>query len=259
MTSKKRLDLLLVEQGLATSLAQARALIGAGQVLLAGQRCDKAGTSVATDSQLSLKSLHKNRSFVSRGGDKLDGALSALALDPKGLVCADIGCSTGGFTDCLLSRGAARIYAVDVGYGVLDWKLRQNAKVKVLERTNARYLSTAEIPEPLDLAVIDASFIALEPLLTPLPPLFQETIRIVALVKPQFQLPKDKVGAGGIVRDETLHQEALDAVAAAAHKLGLRCQAVVASALRGTKGNQEFFMDIVGTARKTGQETHLTK
>lgn len=248
---------MLVEQGLATNLAQARALIGAGQVLLAGQRCDKAGTAVAADSHISLKSLNKKRTFVSRGGDKLNAAINALALDPKGWICADIGCSTGGFTDCLLSRGAARVYAVDVGYGVLDWKLRQNAQVKVLERTNARYLSRAEIPEPLDLAVIDASFIALEPLLAPLPPLFRETVRIVALVKPQFQLPKDKVGPGGIVRDEALHQEALDAVASAARKLGLRCQAVVASALRGARGNQEFFMDLVGLARKIDQETPL--
>jgi len=207
--------------------------------LVNGQLCDKSGSSVALSAQLTTKS---GKRYVSRGGDKLDAGLHGLEVDPKGCACADIGSSTGGFTDCLLQRGARRVYCVDVGYGLLDWKLRQDNRVVVLERTNARYITMEHIPDPLDLVVIDASFISLQPLLPPLLPLFSGAVRILALVKPQFQLPRALVGPGGIVSDNVLHQKALDMVRQFGHDLGLRCERVFASSVLGAKGNQEFFM-----------------
>ncbi|MCL2341066.1 MAG: TlyA family RNA methyltransferase [Proteobacteria bacterium] len=241
---KQRLDVLLVARGLAADLDAARRLIGAGLVLVDTRICDKSGQPVAEDSRLSLRG--DRRRFVSRGGEKLDGALRAAGIDPAGWVCADIGCSTGGFTDCLLQHGARRVYSVDVGYGLLDWKLRQDERVVVLERTNARQVTAGQIAEPLDFAVIDASFISLEPLLAPLPPLFGEVVRIFALVKPQFQLPREAVGPGGVVIDPERHQQALALVQRFGETLGLRCAAVVASPVLGTKGNQEFFMLLTG-------------
>lgn len=237
---KQRLDTLLVSRALATDLDQARRLIGAGAVLVNEMRCDKVGLPVSETARISLKS---SRKYVSRGGDKLESALQGLALDPTGWVCADIGSSTGGFSDCLLQHGAGRVYCVDVGYGLLDWKLRQDQRVVVLERTNARYLSREQIPGAIDLAVIDASFISLEPLLPPLLPLFgEQPVRIIALVKPQFQLPRELVAKGGVINDEALHQQALAMVQQFGANLGLICERVVPSGIRGTKGNQEFFM-----------------
>lgn len=243
---KERLDCLLVTRGLASDIDAARRLIGAGLVLVDNQVCDKVGTAVATAALLTSKAVNR---YVSRGGDKLAGGLRGLGIDPLEWICADIGCSTGGFTDCLLQHGARQVYCVDVGYGVLHWKLRQDARVVVLERTNARHLSRREIKQPLDLAVIDASFISLEPLLGPLIPLFSGDIRILALVKPQFQLPKNMVGPGGIVADAQLHQEALTMVRGFGTQLGLTCAGIEASPVRGTKGNQEFFMLLTGAAR----------
>jgi len=235
-----------VTQGLAADLEAARRLIGAGLVLVDTRICDKVGQLVALDSLIALKTAR--RRFVSRGGEKLDGGLEAVGLDPRGWVCADIGCSTGGFTDCLLQRGARKVYSVDVGYGLLDWKLRQDDRVQVLERTNARHLTSKQIADPLDLAVIDASFISLEPLLAPLLPLFGDQARIFALVKPQFQLPRAAVGPGGIVSDPALHQQALGMVQQFGEALGLHCAAMVASPIQGAKGNQEFFMLLTGLA-----------
>jgi len=243
---KERLDALLVAQGLAVDIEAARRLIGAGMVLVDTTVCDKVGQLVAFDSQLALKTAQ--RRFVSRGGEKLDGGLCAAGIDPSGWVCADIGCSTGGFTDCLLQRGARKVYSVDVGYGVLDWKLRQDHRVKVLERTNARHLTGEQIADPLDFAVIDASFISLEPLLVPLLPLFRDLVRIFALVKPQFQLPREAVEPGGIVSDPVLHRQALGMVQQFGESLGLHCAAMVAAPIRGAKGNQEFFMLLTGLA-----------
>ena len=255
---KHRLDSLLVAQGLATDLDAARRLIGAGVVLVDTWVCDKVGQLVAADSRLAVKAAR--RKFVSRGGEKLDGGLRAAGIDPDGWVCADIGCSTGGFTDCLLQHGARKVYSVDVGYGVLDWKLRQDNRVVALERTNARHLTREQIVDPLDLAVIDASFISLEPLFAPLLPLFRDVVRIFALVKPQFQLPREAVGPGGIVSDPEQHRRALAMVQRFGESLGLRCAAMAASPIRGTKGNQEFFMLLTGLAglvqdeRKTEEE-----
>ncbi len=239
MSIKKRLDQLLIERKLAADITEARALIGAGQVLVnTGAGC-KAGTLVAADSEIRVK---KKSVFVSRGGDKLSGGLKDLAIDPSGWVCADIGCSTGGFTDCLLRRGAVRVYSVDVGYGLLAWKLRQDKRVIPLERTNARYLTRRQIPESLDFAVLDASFISLSRLLAPLVPLFDGEVQILALVKPQFELAKDKVSAGGIVREHHLHNEAVAKVKKAAREIGLICAGETASSVCGAKGNQEFLL-----------------
>jgi len=255
---KQRLDSLLVEQGLVADLDAARRLVGAGSVLVGTQVCDKIGQLVAADSGLTVKAVRGR--FASRGGEKLDGGLRAVGIDPDGWVCGDIGCSTGGFTDCLLQHGARKVYSVDVGYGLLDWKLRQDERVVVLERTNARHLTREQIADPLDLAVIDASFISLEPLLAPLLPLFRDVIRIFALVKPQFQLPREAIGAGGIVSDPEQHRQALAMVQRFGEALGLRCAAMVAAPVRGAKGNQEFFMLLTGPSglvqkeRKTEEE-----
>lgn len=242
---RERLDNLLVARGLVENLDQARRLIGAGSVLVDSRVVDKVGSLVAHDCNLIIKA---SRRFVSRGGEKLEAGLEGFHIDPTGWICADIGCSTGGFTDCLLQYNAARVYSVDVGYGLLDWKVRQNPRVVVLERTNARYLTREHIPELLDLAVIDASFISLEMLLPPLLPLFRSCIRILALVKPQFQLPKDLVGSGGIVDDESLHHLALTMVQSFGQNLGLRSDGILASPIQGRKGNQEFLMLLTGPA-----------
>ena len=191
--------------------------------------------------------IHAFQPAPSRGrGEVREGI--RLQVDPAGLICADIGCSTGGFTDCLLQFGATRVYSIDVGYGLLDWKLRQDPRVVVLERTNARHLSATHIPEPLDLAVIDASFISLAPLFPPLLPLFRAAVRILALVKPQFQLPRENIGPGGIVSDAALHDQALAMVRGFGAQHDLTCAGVVASPIRGAKGNQEFLMLLTGPA-----------
>jgi len=186
--------------------------------------------------------LKEKEPFVSRGGKKLAAGLTAFSFDPSGLVCADIGCSTGGFTDCLLQNGAARVYAVDVGYGVLDWTLRQDERVVVMERCNARYLSAKDIPEKIDFCVLDASFISLELLLEPITLLFSGDIRIVALVKPQFELSRSQVARGGVVREKHLQEEALAKIERFAQRLSLDCRGVIPSPIQGAKGNQEYLM-----------------
>ncbi len=243
---------MLIENELATGIERARALIGAGRVYVDGQKVDKAGTQIATGCAIEIK---EKLPYVSRGGLKLEAGLQYFGLDPKGMVCADIGCSTGGFTDCLLQHGAKKVYSVDVGYGVLDWKLRQDDRVVVLERTNARYLTKKEIPEKIDLAVIDASFISLELLLAPVSRLFDNDVSILALVKPQFELERTKVTKGGVITDSTLHDEALDKVRVFAMSLGLQPQGVVTSPIKGAKGNLEFLMYFTGSAMKDKNNT----
>lgn len=241
---KRRLDTLLVERGLSADVREAQRLIGAGLVRVDEQPADKAGLRVATSSHVQIKA---GRRFVSRGGDKLEAALQAFSLQPRGLVCADIGSSTGGFTDCLLQHGAARVYCVDVGYGLLAWKLRTDPRVVVRERVNARFLNKEHIPEPLELAVVDASFISLALLLPPLLPLFSGMQRLLVLVKPQFQLSRDKVEAGGVVHDERLRGEAVAMVRAFAESRGLHSAPPVVSPVAGTKGNREVFLYLTGT------------
>ncbi|QQG66507.1 TlyA family RNA methyltransferase [Desulfobulbus oligotrophicus] len=249
---KQRVDALLVARGLAASIEEARRLIGAGHVLVDSRRRDKAGTLVASSSEIVVKKLRK---YVSRGGDKLEAGLRDTAVDPHDWICADIGCSTGGFTDCLLQHGAQKVYAVDVGYGQLDWKLRTDKRVVVLERTNARFLTRMQIPLPIDLAVIDASFISLQPLLAPLVPLFHNEVRVLALVKPQFQLPREAVGPNGIVVGSDRHQQALEMVKNFGAELGLQCTGIVPAPIRGAKGNQEFFMLLTGVS--SGEQDNL--
>lgn len=235
---KERLDKLLVAQGLAPTRQKAQALIAAGLVLVDGHPVDKAGTEVSDTATLGLKG--KACPYVSRGGLKLEAGLDFFALDPTGFVCADIGASTGGFTDCLLQRGAAKVYAIDVGYGQLDWKLRNDPRVVVRERVNARNLTRADVADPLDLAVIDAAFISLKLLLPPLLPLFGQTVRIMALIKPQFEVGKDKVGKGGVVREPTLHQAVVAEIITFVEGLGLTSHGVTPSPILGPKGNREF-------------------
>ncbi len=244
---KQRLDELLVAQGHADTREAAAALIGAGCILVDGRPLAKAGSLFRPDCRITIQ---QRQPFVSRGGKKLAAALAAFALDPAGFICADIGCSTGGFTDCLLQNGARKVYAVDVGYGVLDWSLRNDDRVIVLERCNARYLSEKEIPEPIDLCVADASFISLERLFGPMIGLFahKDKIQIVVLVKPQFELPRNKVARGGVVRDPGLQQQALEKISAFGKRLGLSCQGSIPAPIKGTKGNQEYLMYLTGTA-----------
>jgi len=244
---KKRLDLLLVERGLVENITLARALVGAGRILVDSSSLCKVGSLYHEDCKLEVKAKEP---FVSRGGKKLAAALTAFAIDPTGLICADIGCSTGGFTDCLLQQGAVKVYAVDVGYGVLDWTLRQDERVVVLERCNARYIGRKEIPETVDFCVVDASFISLELLLAPMVGLFEQQVRIVALIKPQFELPRNKVARGGVVRDQHLQKEALDKIEQFARGLNLHCEGVVPSPIQGAKGNQEYLMYLTGAVQK---------
>ncbi len=236
---KERLDTILQKRGLAGSQKEAQGLIGAGMVMVDGQVCDKAGSSYDSESRVDIK---EKAQFVSRSGYKIKAGLENFQLDPAGFVCADIGCSTGGFTDCLLQYGANHVYCVDVGYGVLDWKIRQDDRVTVLERTNARYLSRKEIPSPIDLAVFDVSFISLRLLLAPVANLFEESVLMVVLVKPQFELPRELVGKGGIVTDQVLHGKAIELVRSYAEAISLSCKGVIPSPVKGTKGNQEFLM-----------------
>ncbi len=242
---KTRLDALLVERGLADSVSEAASLIGSGRIRVDGNPLCKAGNLYGTGCRISVRDKEP---YVSRGGKKLAAGLDAFSLNPEGLICADIGCSTGGFTDCLLQNGAARVYAVDVGYGVLDWTLRQDERVVVLERCNARYLTEKDIPENIDLCVVDASFISLELLIDPMIALFQGDIRIVALVKPQFELPREKVARGGVVREKHLQEEALAKIMQFGRGLNLNCQGVIPSPVRGAKGNQEYLMYLTGAA-----------
>ena len=244
--SKKRLDLLLVERGLADSRAQSQRLICAGLVRVAGQVSDKPGTQVVANAEVTLQERPR---FVSRGGDKLEGALSRFGIDVAGVVAADVGASTGGFTDCLLQHGASRVYAIDVGYGQLDWRLRNDPRVVVMERTNARYLE--DLPEPVDLVTADVSFISLGLILPPavgwLRPVssssagnVEEEGQVVALIKPQFEAGRRDVGRGGVVRDPEVHRRVLEQVLDMAGELGLGLRGLMPSPLRGPAGNVEF-------------------
>ena len=237
---RQRLDHLVVTQGLAETRARAQALILAGRVLVAGEPVPKAGTLIPADAPLSLK--EPPSPYVSRGGDKLAGALNHFQVDPEGKVALDAGASTGGFTHCLLSRGARRVYAIDVGFGQLDQKLRQDPRVVVQERTNLRTLPQGAIPEPVDLATLDLSFISLTLILEKVRGLLRPGGEVLALVKPQFEVGKGQVGKGGVVRDPELQRQAVAKVAAAAAALGFWVSEAYPSPLKGPKGNQEYFL-----------------
>ncbi|MFZ5858818.1 MAG: TlyA family RNA methyltransferase [Chloroflexota bacterium] len=259
---KTRLDILLTERGLVESRAKAQALIMAGQVRVDGQTALKAGASVSTKSTLTVDAGPR---FVSRGGEKLDAALEAFALDVQGLVCADVGASTGGFTDCLLQRGAAKVYAIDVGKGILHWKIRNDPRVVVMEETNARFVES--LPEPVSLVTIDASFISLKVLLPVVKPWLtvneiyrkkredsEETTNlgvlrglgglkdsVIALIKPQFEAGKKDVARGeGVIRDPAVHKQVLTDVLTFAQSDGWSVRGLIRSPLLGPKGNTEF-------------------
>lgn len=237
---KERLDLLLVERGLAESRAKAQALVLAGQVVVNDQRVDKPGAQVPEDAELRLKG--EVLPYVSRGGLKLKGALAHFGLKVAGLRCADIGASTGGFTDCLLQEGAAFVHAIDVGYGQLHERLRTDPRVRSRERVNARYLTAEDLPEAVDFMVADLSFISLRQVLPALAPFLAPGGALVALVKPQFEVGRERVGKGGVVRDDAARQEAIEAVSAAARALGLEPRGVVDSSLPGPAGNREALL-----------------
>ena len=239
-SAKNRLDLILLDQGLADTRAKAQALILAGRVRVNGRPVTKAGTLVPEGAAVEV--LAPASSYVSRGGDKLAAALDHFGVDPTGKVCLDTGASTGGFTQVLLLRGAARVYAVDVGYGQLDPLVRHDPRVAVLERTNIRLLPRETIPDPVDLATLDLSFISLTLVLPKIVDFMQSGGAILALVKPQFEVGKDRVGKGGVVRDPALQKEAVEKVAQAARALGLEVSAAFPSPLKGPKGNQEYFL-----------------
>ncbi len=234
---KNRLDQWLVMRGQAPSRDAAARMILAGEVKVNGATVDKPAKAVSADARIEI--AHQATRFVSRGGDKLAAALDAGSIDPRHAVCLDVGCSTGGFTDCLLQHGAARVYAVDVGYGQFDWKLRQDPRVILIERTNIRYLERSVIPEPIGLTVIDVSFISLTKVLTPVLQFSAPGARIIALIKPQFEVGKGQVGRGGVVRDEAQRQEVLQRILRFAEELGLRVVKSMDSPLKGKKGNQE--------------------
>ena len=244
---RSRVDKLVVERGLADSREKARRLILAGEVLVDESPMDKPGSLVRADAEIRLRRPQK--SFVGRGGEKLRGAIDALGLDPSGLRVLDVGASTGGFTDCLLQRGALAVTALDVGKGQLDWKLYSDPRVLVIEGVNARYLDPRDFPEPFDLATLDLSFISLTKVLPAIVPLVKPEGMLLMLVKPQFELSPSDIERGGLVRDEGKHREAIASVARAAEGLGLRVEGVVPSPIRGATGNQEYFL----LARREGR------
>ncbi len=242
---KERLDKLLVKKGLVSSRDRARAMILAGQVVVDDHRIDKAGAQVALDAEIRLKG--EDLPFVSRGGLKLAKALDTFGIDVADCVAIDVGASTGGFTDCLLQRGAAKVYAIDVGYGQLAWKLQNDPRVINKERCNIRYLSVSELDDIPSLAVIDASFISLEKVLPNTLHILSEGGHIVALIKPQFEVGKGQVGKNGIVKDEQLHQEVIERIRGVALELNCQVLGVTESPIRGAKGNVEFLIHLVKT------------
>lgn len=237
--SKERLDRLLVTQGLVASREVAARTILAGGVIVDGAIVDKPAKLVPLDARIEIE---KPAPYVSRSGEKLAAALEAFSIDPNGVIGLDVGCSTGGFTDCLLQRGAKRIYAVDVGYGQTDWKLRQDPRVVLLERTNIRHVDRTLIPEPIELAVIDVSFISLTLVMPSVVPLLRGDATVVVLVKPQFEVGKGQVGTGGIVRDDAQREAVTKKVIDCGARLGLQVQGVLDSPVKGRKGNREILV-----------------
>ncbi len=250
--AKKRLDVLMVEQGLAESRQKAQAIIMAGQVFIGDKRYDKAGASVDENEVLEVRG--QTLRYVSRGGLKLEKAMNTFPITLEGKIAADIGASTGGFSDCMLQNGAAKVYAVDVGYGQLAWSIRNDERVVCLERTNARYLTREQIPDPLDFASIDVSFISLKLILPALRPLMAEGGQIAALVKPQFEAGREKVGKKGVVRDPAVHLEVLEQFLIHAKEADFSVKGITFSPIRGPEGNIEYlgFLSVGAGEEYTG-------
>ena len=248
---KKRLDVLLFEKGMVPSRERAKAITMSGIVYVNNQKADKAGMSIPADAEIEIRG--KTNSFVSRGGLKIEKALNYFQIDPKDLCVMDIGASTGGFTDCLLTRGARKVYSIDVGYGQLAWKLRQDPRVVCMERTNIRYVTPEQLDDVPDFAVIDVSFISLKLVLPVVANLLQEHGRIACLIKPQFEAGKGKVGKKGVVRDPEIHLEVLQSFIENAHEAGFHVYSLTFSPIKGPEGNIEF----LGYLGKDGEDAEL--
>ena len=238
MKVKKRLDVLLTERMYADSRSKAQAIIMSGNVYVDGQKADKPGISYEETVDIEVRGAVCP--YVSRGGIKLEKALRDFGVNPEGYVCSDSGASTGGFTDCLLQQGAKKVFAIDVGYGQLDWKIRSDERVVVMERTNIRYVTPADLGEPLDLSVIDVSFISLKIVLPAIQALLKPTGQVVCLIKPQFEAGRDKVGKKGVVREPATHREVLDGFVALANELNFRILGLTYSPVKGPEGNIEY-------------------
>ena len=238
MKVKKRLDVLLTEQGYADTRSKAQAIIMSGMVYVGGQKADKPGVSYEETAQIEVRGA--TCPYVSRGGLKLEKALRDFGVKPEGYVCSDSGASTGGFTDCLLQQGASKVFAIDVGYGQLDWKIRSDPRVVVMERTNIRYVTPEDLGEPLDLSVIDVSFISLKIVLPTIKTLLKANGQVLCLIKPQFEAGKEKVGKKGVVREPQTHKEVLDNFVALANELQFRILGLTFSPVKGPEGNIEF-------------------
>lgn len=239
MKVKKRLDMLLVERGYAESRTKAQAVIMSGSVYVGGQKADKPGISYEESVDIEVRGA--SCPYVSRGGLKLEKALRDFGVDPTGYVCSDSGASTGGFTDCLLQQGASKVFAIDVGYGQLDWKIRSDPRVVVMERTNVRYVTPEQLGEPLDLSVIDVSFISLKIVLPVVKTFLKpKSGQVLCLIKPQFEAGKEKVGKKGVVRDPAVHKEVLDSFVNLVAETGFTILGLTFSPVRGPEGNIEF-------------------
>ncbi|MCX5750108.1 MAG: TlyA family RNA methyltransferase [Candidatus Saganbacteria bacterium] len=241
--NKERLDQLLVQKGFFESRNKAQAAIMAGLIFVDGQRVDKAGTKVAVDAKIEIKG--NPCPYVSRGGYKLEGALDAFKIDPKDKICLDIGVSTGGFSDCLLQRGAKQVFGVDVGYGITDLKVRNNPKVTLIERTNARNLTleTLGLKDPIiEICTIDVSFISLDKILPAAKTVLTPGAIVIALIKPQFEAGRDEVGKGGIIKDPEIHTRVIEKIKTEAEKLGFKVMGIMDSPITGAEGNKEFLL-----------------
>ena len=239
MKIKKRLDVLLVERGFAETRTKAQAIIMSGLVYVAGQKADKPGMSFEESADIEVRGA--TCPYVSRGGLKLEKALRDFGVDPTGYVCSDSGASTGGFTDCLLQQGAKKVFAIDVGYGQLDWKIRSDPRVVVMERTNVRYVTPDQLGEPLDLSVVDVSFISLRIVLPVIKTfLKQNSGQVLCLIKPQFEAGKEKVGKKGVVRDPAVHKEVLDDFVSLTKEIDFKIRGLTFSPVKGPEGNIEF-------------------
>lgn len=252
MKHKERLDVLLVSLGLAESRAKAQATIMAGEVYVNGQKADKSGMEVDITSNIEVRG--SACPYVSRGGLKLEKALKNFGVDPTGYVCSDSGASTGGFTDCLLQQGASKVFAIDVGYGQLAWKIRNDPRVVVMERTNIRYVTPEDLGEMLDLSVIDVSFISLGLVLPVVKTLLKPTGQVLCLIKPQFEAGKEKVGKKGVVRDPAVHEEVLQNFISLAKSLDFTIRNLTFSPVKGPEGNIEFLAHL---SMQPGEDSYL--
>ncbi len=256
---KERLDVILVSQGYAASREKAKAIIMAGNVFVNGQREDKAGSAFDPEKIKTLEVKGSSLKYVSRGGLKLEKAMEAFPISMEGKICMDIGASTGGFTDCMLQNGAVRVYSVDVGHGQLDWKLRSDDRVVCMEKTNFRYMKPEDIPEKLDFASCDVSFISLTKILIPARNLLKDGGQMVCLIKPQFEAGKEKVGKKGVVRDPEVHVEVIEKVIDFADYIGFQVRDLEHSPIKGPEGNIEYLVFLEKDAQKAKQMAELTE